>query len=88
LNCKSGDLALIVRGEETGKMVTCIRLEDPGCRFRPELRGCVWLIDRELEWTSNKGNSYLGAYCPDEYLMPIRPDGDGAAEIGSELAAA
>lgn len=68
MNCKPGDLALIVRstaGNE-GKVVTCLR-------FVGDVRGFqsadYWLIDRML-------NTRLGGevpYVSDSFLRPIRP---------------
>ena len=73
MRCKPGDLALITATIDAGKMVTCIRLEDPSVKFPDHVRGRIWLIDREMEWVSNRGRSCQIPYCPDDFLMPIRP---------------
>ena len=80
LNCKQGDLAVIVKGIDSGKIVTCIRLatteEQDNVLYCKE---AIWLIDRELDWTFWKDgfrsevlyNKFL-TYCTDSLLKPLR----------------
>ena len=77
MNCKPGDLAVVIAGEPRGTVVTCLRLlsEDAtvtenGEKF-PRLRPTepAWALDRELDW----GTPPLCAAAYDCNLMPIRP---------------
>lgn len=70
MNCKPGDLALVVRsilGNE-GKVVRCIRWSEkwPG----------VWVIDRPIGLLDGCAVSYA----PDWMLRPIRDPGDDAQD--------
>lgn len=71
MNCKKGDLAIVVRshdGINLGRPVRCIRLIG-------EHRGWsnVWETDIELTW--RKGRRFeLDRAAPDECLRPIRGD--------------
>lgn len=76
MNCKPGDLAVIVKsfaGNE-GKIVRCLRLatesEIKEADFRPMP---IWVIDRPLRTTWG----FHRALAADEFLRPIRPsEGD------------
>ncbi|WP_374520358.1 hypothetical protein [Hydrogenophaga sp.] len=85
MNCKPGDLAIVVRSENgnAGKVVTCIRLatktdlENEGL-FCPD---DVWVVDRHLLVTNAFGkNGKHVRLCPDSVLRPIRPQADGATD--------
>lgn len=85
LNCKTGDLAIVVRGPmNLGRVVTIIA---PATRLEVEmaLRGPfvhssqIWRIDAPLLWGAPFGDTYA-AYAPDECLRPIRP-GEGEDEM-------
>lgn len=71
---------MIVMGQTwAGKMVTCIRLEHPpkSIVLTPRAQEmAIWLIDRELQWSTDGKPGVVMPYCPDEYLMPIRPEPD------------
>jgi hypothetical protein len=90
LNCKQGDLALIVRGDHDnirniGKLVTCLSLEDPP---RGALRGSgrIWKVDRPLTWRRNKSQQlHEQPYAFDEFLLPIRPEPDPIEEAIKSL---
>lgn len=78
LRCKPGDLALVIAGEgNIGKMVTCLRLEDPifADSVISHRLGSIWKIDRELIWTTNMRVVHI-PYYPDEQLLPITPEED------------
>lgn len=68
-----------------GKCVTCIRLENPPQGdVRRDIRGTVWLVDRDLPWELTYATPVgqiecrlLVPYIPDYALMPIRPLPDG-----------
>lgn len=79
VNCKKGDLAVIVRSfsGNDGVLVTCL-----SCSVRisaypdGDRRVPVWRVDRQLM-------DYMGRfdnYVPDDQLRPIR-DSDGADEM-------
>lgn len=79
MNCKPGDLAIIVRSEfgNSGKIVTCLRLAsyaevpaDMQWRDFP-----VWIVDRNIPGTCSSG-----PHIWDDYLRPIRPN-DGEDEM-------
>ena len=79
MNCKKGDLALVVRSSaaNNGKLVTCLELlAAASCNTSVE-DGPLWRIDRELEWESPLG-AFPGFVVPDWALMPLRPDPDFA----------
>ena len=80
MNCKQGDLAIVVRGEidfnlpNVGKILTCLRLATDddlaviGCRAsknRP-----IWVTDTKTRWRIT-GYNYLAV---DATLRPLRGD--------------
>lgn len=84
MNCRPGDLAIIIRGPNLGLSLTCLELAP----CPPELGAWaegdpVWRVDRKLTWTLwgdiDGRPGMLGTrcvpYCSDSRLMPIRPDG-------------
>jgi hypothetical protein len=81
LRCRPGDLALVLRSPDWGKIVTCIELigEDERITFRiGDGKGPVWRIDRECMWAdwSHGGLEVPLPFAPDAALMPIRPEPD------------
>lgn len=74
MNCKQGDLAIVVRGaalKNIGKIVKCVRQQ--GIRRvvskTGEIVDLVWYTEPTLPaWNSN--NPSTGT--PDSYLMPLR----------------
>jgi len=80
MNCKSGDLALVVKGMNVGKMVQCIRLFE-GDTYRGvtgfERSNPFWLLDREVVWKNTiTGELFNVDMLPDSSLLPIRPPDD------------
>jgi hypothetical protein len=81
MNCKQGDLAIVVKSEagNEGKIVRCVRLigeRDLIGRSGDVLRGAVWEIDVPLpDWGGR-----LFPTVSDDQLRPIR-DNDGEDEI-------
>jgi hypothetical protein len=83
LNCKQGELALVMSGPSTGQLVTCLAALPAGFQRDDlprgtdqqicETAGPLWRIDRPLEW----GDLIYLYLAPDRALMPIRPLGDG-----------
>lgn len=69
MKCKVGDIAMVVCGVQSGIFVTCLSLDDD--EHFEHLQD-VWKIDKLLHWTDNQNRPY----CPDEYLVPVRPKGD------------
>ena len=86
MNCKQGDLAVIVRSSagNEGRVLTCLRLAsqeecaNDGVIWWLELEGPVWLTDASLR-TSTKGQTRL---YPDARLRPLRDsDSDSDGEM-------
>lgn len=81
MNCKQGDLAVLIRSDagNEGKFVTCLRLASAaeiGSYLFSRDRGPVWVTDIELK-------TRLGFYAPlvyDAYLRPIRPQPNDATD--------
>ena len=74
LNCKPGDLAIVVRsyaGNE-GKILTCVRLasvsEQRALGYSVELEGPMWVTDRATVNTAGKTDFLM----PDDRLRPLR----------------
>jgi hypothetical protein len=91
LNCKQGDLALVLGGRNVGKVVTCLELLAAGAEYVDESAGPLWRVDRPLEYLNEAlgmtANKYLA---PDRLLMPIEPTAAEAPDIeldGAELLA-
>lgn len=80
MNCRAGDLALIVPpaySKDCGKTVRCIRLVGDvvqAGRFQHNV-GPVWEVDRNVTWSRVGGKDIEMPYCADRVLMPIRPPG-------------
>jgi hypothetical protein len=81
MRCRVGDLALVIRDTDAGKVVTCVALADESERSKLGMgdhNGPVWRIDRDCMWAdhSRGGLEIPLPYCPDSALMPIRPEPD------------
>jgi hypothetical protein len=86
LRCRQGDLALIVDGDgaagsgvrNIGKLVTCLRLEDPPesiGKVREKFAGRMWHVDRVLTWRrTTRPGLFYAPHIPDAFLLPIRPE--------------
>lgn len=95
LNCKQGDLAIIVKstcGNE-GKIVRCLELlhtahvPDTNGRLHKHADGVhpMWRIDRPITF-ANIFDSTQIMYCSDSVLRPLRGDlDDETIEEGNEL---
>jgi hypothetical protein len=82
MNCKPGDLAVIVSGVKDtniGRIVRCVRITHfRGLRMPDGTlnEGVVWEIDRTLTaWSGKRHNFAL-----DKRLRPIRDPGDDATD--------
>ena len=77
MNCKPGDLAVIVRSRagNEGKIVRCIRLATASEKFY-FVSGTYWLVDRELSTVFGR----LASIARDDWMRPIRPQDDGAQD--------
>ena len=96
LNCKQGDLAIIVSstcGNE-GKIVRCLellvtdRVPDTKGMVWGLLTGrqAVWRIDRPIDMKSRSGEFTQATYCADKRLRPLRGDvNDEVLETPQEL---
>ena len=79
--CQPGDLALVIRDTDAGKVVTCIELVDESERTALGMwasNGPIWRIDRNCMWAdwNDGGREIPLPYCPDSALLPIRPRPD------------
>ena len=77
LNCKQGDLAVVVRsvaGNE-GVVVRCLELTKRPCWFMTKIPGPVWRVDRLLP-----GRNFPTDIVADCQLRPLR-DSDGEDEM-------
>jgi hypothetical protein len=83
MNCKPGDLALVIGGRNVGKVVTCLELLPTGSEYVDEAAGPLWRVDRALEYLNEAlgitANKYLA---PDRILMTLNP---GSAEAHAAL---
>lgn len=80
MNCKQGDLAMVVgglKGTQIGKTCTCIRLMSQEEHGRDD--GPYWATDRLFSYmVLSTGWRNWHSYCPDRMLRPI---GDGRIEV-------
>lgn len=95
LNCKQGDLAIIVKSScgNEGKIVRCLELlvtdKVPDIHghtryFRGGVR-TVWRIDRPITFVSMLWSTQV-EYCSDDKLRPLRGDiNDEEIETSQEL---
>lgn len=88
MNCKQGDLALVIAGDNAGRVLTCLRLIAADSKYSADAP--IWRVDRNITWYhSYTGKKALFTICPDSILMPINPLGDieeiETSEIKSEV---
>jgi hypothetical protein len=79
LRCREGDLALVLRSTDAGRLVTCLALADERERVAFDIdpdNGPVWRIDRCCMWNNWSEGEIPLPYCPDSALLPIRPRPD------------
>ena len=82
LRCRPGDLALVLRSTDAGKLVTCLALiteQERATIGIADHNGPVWRIDRECVW-NDWDEGVMLPYCPDSALLPIRPEPGPLAE--------
>ena len=85
MNCKQGDLALVIRGRDAGKMLTCLELMTGGANIGGYfMRGDIWRVDRPISWfvygLDVAEREEFVPYCCDALLMPIRPPSEDESE--------
>ncbi len=88
VNCKQGDLALIIRGVDAGKEVTCLEVATPILPDgrQPYVDVVCWRIDREVKWRATRNKPvFFMRYCPDNALMPINGTDDHTKEHTRDL---
>jgi hypothetical protein len=77
MNCKKGDLAMIiggVKGTQIGKIVTCLELVPPGTEGVGLRWGPLWRVDQPINYSACISNTPSIKYvAPDMTLMPINP---------------
>lgn len=82
MNCKQGDLAIVVKSElgNEGKVVRCIRVlskkESDALMY---WSGPLWEVDAPLKASFGFVVTYTN-HCPDSYLRPLRNQ-DGEDEM-------
>lgn len=80
MNCKKGDLAIVVAGNRTeylGMSVTCLHLVDNNIYRIPIEVGPVWEVDKTFSWHTQIGLFIVDIskpWMPDKLLRPITPD--------------
>lgn len=78
LNCKPGDLAVVVRSEtgNLGKLLTCLKLHPEGYFHSAPWLGPIWEVDRsDIVSTDLMGrNRKVNNLIPDENLRALRGD--------------
>jgi len=84
LNCKQGDLALVIGGGvNAGRLVTCLEILPAGsCGVERDV-GPLWRVDRPIAYEAAGEQLIEGNVAPDMVLMPIRPapfDGDAVTQ--------
>jgi len=80
MNCKQGDLAIVVRSDagNAGKIVTCIRLLNGFRHIAPDgsVSNDIWQIDRPLIGWGGEVSCEIS----DMQLRPLRDPGDDATD--------
>lgn len=85
--CKPGDLALVIKGRQTGKTVKVIAPAPDeevieairivmGVKFKSVIdQGQLWRIDLPITWSNmaDPNSGCMVAYAPDNNLVPITP---------------
>lgn len=89
MNCKQGDLAIIVKslaGNE-GKIVRCLELETNGVKGMNKNIKVWWKTDTDLNCSyPDNGKTYeTTRYAPDEWLRPIKGLDELEKEDNKEL---
>ena len=93
MNCKQGDLALIIRPDGrscVGKVVRCVEFVPVGTRFEvghgiySRTREPVWITDTVLISVPQAGATILNRGIADAYLMPLRPPADDETDTADE----
>jgi len=84
MNCRPGDLAIIVRGINAGVLVSVIRPTPPWCRTVAEPTEPTWeveLLSSAIDLNSGRCEcpGQIGDVC-DSILRPIRDPGDDARD--------
>lgn len=89
MNCRPGDLALVVGDtfpENACKVVTCIRLLRHRQHSVEADYGPIWLVDIPMVFVHDDlGIVIREPWCPDQALMPINPRDDEALEQLEEI---
>lgn len=80
MNCKPGDLAMVVKGRSVGVVCTCIRLASIGetldLGYDVELDGPMWVTDKSFQSTWGDWDCLMF----DDFLRPLRDPGDDAVD--------
>jgi hypothetical protein len=78
MNCKPGDMAIVIHGSRSGMLVTCIRTVTGG-EFKTSVGleaaniSPIWRIDSLIPWGPlNEPPAIYVPYALDKYLRPIR----------------
>lgn len=87
MNCKQGDLAIVVKGAlghkspNLGKIVTCLKLYPAGTNGYNLSQGPLWEVDKQFEDTWGGSDCFMF----DSFLRPLRGELSGD-EIEQPLA--
>ena len=87
MNCKQGDLAVIVRSNlgNAGRIVTCLHLaslEELLSTFGSSMwpYGSIWRLDTSVRWSGSVSDAIDVPFMVDSVLRPLR-DSDGEDEV-------
>lgn len=88
MNCKPGDMAVVIagtKGTQVGKTCTCIRLLARHEHNVPDVFGPMWEVDCLMSFTQPGGAQIWRSHAPDRFLMPINPRNDEETEAPEAL---
>ena len=87
MNCKQGDLAVIVRSQlgNAGRVMTCLCIATPEELFATfgntmTRHGSIWRVDVPLQWKAWFHGQIEVPYMADEVMRPLR-DSEGEDEM-------
>lgn len=91
MNCKQGDLAIVIQSRHKnniGRAITCVSLASAAelhavlGNYYPDFVHAIWRTDKSFLWTldNGRGRDIQANFCEDKALMPINPLNDETVE--------